>query len=183
MSVTTLRQQGALRVAPLPTEAPWSLAVLGRPAWSAAVTGTPAPQGSKSARVIAGRAQMYEDNPQTRTWRDTVHWAARSSLPGGWVPLDGPLVLDFVFSMPRLKSLPKTRRVLPAVKPDVSKLARAVEDSLTTAGVIKDDAAIVDYRRLAKVYARDLLDADALPVPGVVIRAWRVPDSHRGALG
>ena len=56
----------------------------------------------------------------------------------------------------------------PATIPDLSKLARSTEDALKDAGVIRDDSLIVEYRRLAKVYAGE--DPDALSTPGVLVR-------------
>jgi Holliday junction resolvase RusA-like endonuclease len=55
----------------------------------------------------------------------------------------------------------------PAVYPDASKALRAVEDSLVDAGVIRDDCRLVEFTRLAKVYAGE--DPEALHVPGAVI--------------
>ena len=55
----------------------------------------------------------------------------------GQPPIDGPLVVHAVFVMPRPKG-PKYHD-WPAVMPDKSKLLRALEDSLTQAGVWRDD--------------------------------------------
>lgn len=69
---------------------------------------------------------------------------------------------------------------LPVSPPDISKLARSTEDALTTAGVYKDDALIVDYRRLRKRYHTDHgRVADVLEAPGCVIRLWP-SDPHGG---
>lgn len=55
----------------------------------------------------------------------------------------------------------------PAGTPDLSKLCRATEDALTDAGVVwADDAQVVEYTRLAKVYAGQ---PGELAVPGAVI--------------
>ena len=51
--------------------------------------------------------------------------------------------------------------------PDLSKLLRSTEDALTDAGLWADDARVVEYERLAKVYPGE--DPEALPVPGVRI--------------
>ena len=52
-------------------------------------------------------------------------------------------------------------------RPDLSKLARSTEDALSDAGLIADDARIVEYERLAKVFPGE--DPDALEAPGVLI--------------
>src|SRR5690606_25696178 len=85
---------------------------------------------------------------------------------------------DMVFTLARPRSHYRTGRnahllrdsapARPTGAPDLSKLARATEDALTEAGVWKDDAAVVEYRRLAKVYPGS--DPDALDQPGVLIR-------------
>ena len=58
--------------------------------------------------------------------------------------------------------------------PDLSKLARGVEDALVAAGVMKDDALIVEYTRLAKVYVGE--DEEALDRPGVLILLGELVD-------
>ena len=60
----------------------------------------------------------------------------------------------------------------PAGYPDLDKLARSTGDALKSAGVLKDDGRIAEYRRLAKVWAGE--DPDALDSPGVVIRIYRI---------
>jgi Holliday junction resolvase RusA-like endonuclease len=75
-------------------------------------------------------------------------------------PLDVPLSVGMVFLIERKKSV---RRPYPSVKPDLSKLVRAVEDALTDAKVWRDDALVVRYHELDKVYAA------AGEEPGVLI--------------
>ena len=148
------------------------------PVLTLAVYGRPAPQGSKRAFINkhTGRAQMTEQSPLVGAWRDTVRTTAIQELAGlEGFPLDGPIVATFVFSMPKPGSIPRDRLGRPSVAPDVSKLARSTEDALQDAGVLRDDALIVEYVRLAKVYA-GLGDPDALGTPGAVIRIWRLAD-------
>lgn len=173
--------------APPPATAVLPLDVLGAPLFEAVVYGTPAPQGSKKAFAVTkgkkgakeytGRVAMVESSAKVAPWRSAVASIAtlvtrRAAGGPGWVLLDGPLVVDFVFSMPRPQTMPKGR-VYPHVTPDLSKLARSTEDALTKI-VWADDARVVDYRRLAKVYALGP-DNDALSSPGVVIRVWQAP--------
>lgn len=134
--------------------------------------GRPAPQGSKRfVGVKGGRGRMIESSKAVAPWRECVHAAgvaARASAP----PLDGPLLVRMVFTMPKPKSAPKRRQTWPSTQPDLSKLCRATEDALTTAGVWTDDARVVAYGRLAKVYPGE--DADALEAPGVRIEITRL---------
>jgi Holliday junction resolvase RusA-like endonuclease len=72
-----------------------------------------------------------------------------------------------VFTMPKPLSAPKTRRTWPMRTPDLSKLLRSTEDALTTAGIWRDDARVVEYGRAAKVFPGE--DPEALEAPGVRI--------------
>jgi Holliday junction resolvase RusA-like endonuclease len=94
--------------------------------------------------------------------------AVRTAL----MPLDGPLAVSMVFTLRKPASAPKRRRTWPDRTPDLSKLARATEDALTDAGVWADDARVVEYVRLAKVFPGE--DRDALHIPGVVVRIWQM---------
>lgn len=105
------------------------------------VAGIPAPQGSKKH---IGGGRMVEVSKRLKPWRKAVTKQVLATLPDGWEPLDGPLVAEFEFHLPRPKTAPKTRDI-PAIRmPDISKLARAVEDSLTDAGVWVDDARVTE---------------------------------------
>lgn len=141
------------------------------------VAGSPAPQGSK--RHVGG-GRMVESSKHVKPWRDAVRADAllvRTALAaanGGWVPLDEPLVLEMVFTVPKPASASKRKRTWPMRMPDLSKLCRSTEDALTDAGIWRDDARVVGYDRLAKVYAGE--DPDALDAPGAVIRVFRITD-------
>jgi Holliday junction resolvase RusA-like endonuclease len=141
------------------------------------VAGSPAPQGSK--RHVGG-GRMVESSKHLKPWRDAVRADAllvRNSLSaayGRWVPLDEPLIVDLVFTVPKPASAPKRRRTWPMRMPDLSKLCRSTEDALTDAGIWRDDARVVEYGRLAKVYPGE--DRDALDTPGAVIRIYRLAE-------
>lgn len=156
---------------------------LADPVVAFAVYGTPAPQGSKTARVVRGRAVMRESSAKVKPWRALVVSAATDALDAldPWVPLDGPLVASVVFTMPKPKGAPKTRRTWPAVTPDLDKLLRSTGDALTEAGVWADDARVVEYVRAAKVYPNE--DPDALRSPGAVIRVGRLSEAAAGPVG
>jgi Holliday junction resolvase RusA-like endonuclease len=141
------------------------------------VFGIPAPQGSKSFKGMrGGHAILAESSKKVAPWRKQVKHAgvlAMSKDDQGRTleekrpPLDCPLVARMVFTMPKPKSAPKTRRTWPDRTPDLSKLVRSTEDALKDAGVIADDARIVEYSRIAKVFPGE--DPEALNMPGVRI--------------
>ncbi len=125
------------------------------PGWSAAeiafeVLGEPQPQGSAKAfrHRHTGLVVMTSDNARLRPWRDAVCWHARQALAGR-APLAGPVgvALDFRFARPSghfgkrglRPSAPKEH----VVRPDLDKLARAVIDALSEAGVWRDDNQVV----------------------------------------
>lgn len=143
------------------------------------VYGDPAPQGSKKFVGFTrpkpgqerGRAIMIESSKAVAPWREDVGKAARA-VRNGAPPLDGPLRVRMVFTLTKPASSPKTRRTWPMRKPDLSKLARSTEDALVTAGLIADDARIVEFERLAKVFPGE--DPDALASAGVRIRIMRI---------
>lgn len=184
---------------PVASEPLWTLRSLGVPAVAFVVYGDPAPQGSKKSlgmvpsKTVPGKMVpllVESSAKRVKTWRGDVVDGFTSIRPAGWTPVAvdnrDAVVLDMVFTRNRPGSLPKSRRCWPGATPDLSKLARSTEDALKTAGVYQDDARIVSYRRLDKVYAGDP-DPDALSRPGAVIRMWvlrgSVYDSHTNAGG
>lgn len=137
------------------------------------VYGIPGPQGSKKfvGRANSGRGIMVESSKKVKPWREAVHAAALEARNGS-VPLDGPLRVRMVFTLPKPQGAPKRRKTWPMRTPDLSKLARSTEDALTGAGVWVDDARVVGYDRLAKVYPNE--DSDSLEAPGVRIQITQV---------
>lgn len=102
------------------------------------IPGTPVPQGS----VNVYRGRIVGVTPKLREWRLKIRAATMARHAGP--PLDGPICVSLVFQLAPPK---KPRWPLPAVKPDLDKLVRAVLDSLSTTkllrGVITDDARVV----------------------------------------
>jgi Holliday junction resolvase RusA-like endonuclease len=145
------------------------------------VHGVPAPQGSKKH---VGNGVMIESSKKVKPWRQDVKYAAlaqAATIPG-WTVLDGPLAAAITFTMARRKGHYRTGRnahllrdaapARPDGMPDLSKLLRSTEDALT--GIVwKDDARVVEYRRLGKWYAGDPA-VDVLPVSGCVIHVWQL---------
>lgn len=140
--------------------------------------GSPAPQGSKKfmGTTKAGRGIIVDSSNKTSPWRADVMTAARAILDElrRPEPLNGALVARMVFSFLRPATVKRAKRPFPSVYPDLSKLLRATEDALKAAGVIRDDALIVEYTRLAKVYVGE--DEEALDRPGCLIIVGQLVD-------
>lgn len=157
------------------------------PLFEVKVYGAPAPQGSKSPKrnKHTGRINLVESSRYVGPWRDAVVAACLRARKRGWRPLTGPLAAEMVFTLTRPKThfgegrnrerVRPSAPALPAGVPDLSKLARSTEDALTTAGVYRDDALVVEYRRLVKRYHTDHGQVpDVMAVSGCVIRLWAV---------
>jgi Holliday junction resolvase RusA-like endonuclease len=127
------------------------------------VYGMPGPQGSKRH---VGNGRMIESSKKVKPWRQDVK-AAALAVRNGAAPIDGPVSVRMVFTLPKPSSAPKRRRTWAMRKPDLSKLARSTEDALTDAGLLADDARIIEFARLAKVFPKE--DPEALEAPGVRI--------------
>ena len=109
------------------------------------------PGGSKTAFAFKRKdgslgANVVDSCKTVKSWRHVVATAAREVYDGPL--LDGPLSLTLVFHTPRPKAhfgkhgLKRTAPVHPTKRPDCLKLARAVEDSLSSV-VYRDDSQIV----------------------------------------
>ena len=120
--------------------------------WSLRVNGVPVPQGSKTAfrHSKTGRVVMVDANKNLADWRALVTARARSAWGVDREALDVNVTASMVFYLPRPKSHYGTGRnagvlkdsapLVPGVKPDLDKLIRSIFDSLTGAGVWRDDA-------------------------------------------
>jgi Holliday junction resolvase RusA-like endonuclease len=105
------------------------------------VEGIPAPQGSKTAKCINGRAVMWETSKKVKDWRDTVAAQARiEMIAKGLETITNPVELHLTFYVPQPKSV---SRKFPSVKPDLDKLIRSTCDALTKSTIYKDDALVV----------------------------------------
>jgi len=150
-----------------------------RPVFSLHVAGTPRPQGSKRAFPVqrGGKpgAVLVDANPSTAQWRADVT-AAALALPGmpPSEPVTGPLAVRLVFALPRPRSAPRKRRTWPAGRPDIDKLARAVLDSLTAAGVWRDDGQVCALH-VIKDYPGPGV---AQTIPGVLITVTHIEEGH-----
>jgi len=123
------------------------------------VYGKPQPAGSK--RVVpaggkrGGRPLVIDAAKRSRPWKQEVAGVAELAMKGRAL-LAGPLILHLRFFVARprghfgARGVRPTAPVAPTVRPDLLKLARAVEDALT--GIVyRDDAQIV-AETLLKMY-------------------------------
>ncbi len=136
------------------------------------VLGVPAPQGSKSAFVRAGRAVIVDGSSKTgrdkhSLWRSQVSDIASQVRDG--MQFGGPVGVSVVFFLPLPASDP--HRTLHAKKPDADKLVRSVLDSLTTSGLVRDDSQVYEIQAM-KLYARDG------HWTGASIRVWDAADEE-----
>ena len=125
------------------------------------VYGEAKPAGSKRALVITPkgggkpRAIVTDANKNSQSWKQEVSAAASMAYSGKL--LEGPLFVTFSFYRVRPKghlkkdgNLTSSAPLYPTTRPDLLKVARGIEDSLT--GVIyKDDSQIVN-EVLEKLY-------------------------------
>ena len=137
----------------------------------AVVHGLPIAQGNIS-HLGKGRPAIYGNQKLLKPWRQRLHWELRHCVNGiADFPLAGPVAVDITFTMPKPKAAPKKRRTYPITRPDRGKLARAVEDALTEAGVIRDDSQIVDGAT-RKVFPGE--HPLALGSPGAVVYVYMI---------
>ena len=136
------------------------------------VMGLPAPQGSKRyvGQSRAGRGILVESSAKVKPWREDVRAACEQFIDSkdlGLYPLDCPLRVRMVFTLPAPSSLPKKRPSHPMRTPDLSKLVRSTEDAITSAGLWRDDARVVECTAV-KTYPAHVMGAhpEALPAPG-----------------
>lgn len=126
--------------------------------------GDPAPQGSKR---YVGNGRMIESCKRLKPWREQIIADAQALALPQTITGAVSVSLVFCFTRPKthLNSKGQLKPSAPAykvTKPDADKLARAVLDSLTIAGIIKDDALV----NTLSVQKRYCVGAEA---PGVLI--------------
>jgi crossover junction endodeoxyribonuclease RusA len=119
-----------------------------------AVAGLPITEGSMRPMEVGGKnvpkrtIVLPVNGHELDAWRRQVAVVARTRLPRGWVKLEGPVLLDCLFLLPRPPKGAKGSKVateypIHQSSGDVDKLARAIGDALT--GVVwTDDSRVVD---------------------------------------
>ena len=127
------------------------------------VPGVPAPQGSpKIVRRGGGKAGLAIDSPKLKAWRTNAkyHASAAARMQGKYkrqnfeahddvsrqqhrkVIYDRPVMVRAKFFMPKVK---RPLFDIPAVKPDLDKLCRAIGDVLENANIVSNDSRIVEW--------------------------------------
>jgi Holliday junction resolvase RusA-like endonuclease len=120
------------------------------------IPGPPATAGSKRAfaNKKTGQIIVTHDCKKFKSWSYEIKAAAEKACPGPWQLLTGPIHLKLYVWIARPKSHYRSGRnadrlkdsapVAHTQKPDLTKILRAVEDSLT--GVVwRDDSQIVAH--------------------------------------
>jgi crossover junction endodeoxyribonuclease RusA len=127
------------------------------------VAGRPAPQGSKRP---GPNGQMIEASRFLPEWRRAVRLAAlRARKAASHTTWYGPVGIAMITYQERPAN--PEDPTYPLGAPDYDKLARAINDALTYAGVYSDDSRIVE----AHEYKRW---ADSENPPGARIAVWRM---------
>jgi Holliday junction resolvase RusA-like endonuclease len=141
------------------------------------VPGEAKPAGSKKGffNKKMQRVQIVDACKLTKPWQAQVSsYAQEAVLKQGLAePMTGPIAVEFVFTMRRIKGHYRTgknanvlRDDAPywhTVMPDALKLGRAVEDAMT--GIVFRDDAQIARETLLKRYGAQ---------PGVTVRAWEL---------
>ena len=118
------------------------------------VPGLARPKGSKQPfpiykgkrgqpREFTGKVALVESAGKSlKAWEQDIRAAAAREMDGSAL-LEGPISVSLVFSLPKPKAAPKSRRLWPCgQRNDLDKLARSVLDGLTNR-VIVDDGQVV----------------------------------------
>jgi Holliday junction resolvase RusA-like endonuclease len=98
---------------------------------------------------------MVESSAKVKPWRQDVRARAIEAIEAtDWQAPAGPVFVTLTFYLQRPKghygsgrnagTLRPTAPESPAVKPDLDKLIRSTMDALTEAGVVRDDAQVVE---------------------------------------
>jgi len=136
------------------------------------VPGTPKPSGSKrafalrKAGVLTGRVAVVDASKGSKDWKGDVKRFADEEYKGPL--LDGPLKATFTFYLARPKGhfrksgLSILAPAYPTARPDLLKLARAVEDALS--GLVYADDSQIVTEVLRKRYVSGPVQA-----PGVLV--------------
>ena len=143
------------------------------------VAGLPVTQGSKRAVLRGKRAGLIDANDaKLRPWREAVRAVAADAW-GNHPPIAGPVRVLVLFALHKPASAPKSRRSWPmgARSGDVDKLARAVLDAITDAGVWRDDAQVV---RLEVI--KDYPEHVEQMSPGAIVRLWGIDETSTGPI-
>lgn len=146
------------------------------------VLGEPSPEGSTRAFYIPKlnkTVTTHQNQSALDAWRNRVATEAQNVLlEREWLSDNASSYsVAVLFVLPRPPSVPRHRRIMPTVKPDIDKLLRAINDALT--GILwPDDCQVVSaYAR--KEYAdSDTLNRDGPRAPGAYIHVRRLANTQ-----
>jgi Holliday junction resolvase RusA-like endonuclease len=127
------------------------------------VAGTPAPQGSKTAISVGGKARLIEaggtaGRAKHKAWRAAVTDAAIAARQRtGHEMWERPTPIQvsalFIFPMPASRTRADRDRgwCWRTVTPDIDKVVRSTLDALTVAQVWEDDAQVCGFGHIQKI--------------------------------
>ena len=113
------------------------------------IEGNPRPQGSKKAFARGKTIVLVEANKELPAWREHMTRMLQLKQMEETQPFTTAVNVALTFWLPRPKSV---KRQYPTGTYDIDKLTRAVLDSITKAGVWRDDSDVVDLT-VRKTYA------------------------------
>ena len=122
------------------------------------IEGNPRPQGSKKAFARGKTIVLVEANKDLPAWREHMTQMLQLKQLEETQPFTTAVNVALTFWLERPKSV---KRQYPTGTYDIDKLTRAVLDSVTKAGVWRDDSDVVDLT-VRKTYADN-------HAPGVLI--------------
>jgi len=122
------------------------------------IEGNPRPQGSKKAFARGKTIVLVEANKDLPAWREHMTQMLQLKQLEETQPFTTAVNVALTFWLERPKSV---KRQYPTGTYDIDKLTRAVLDSVTKAGVWRDDSDVVDLS-VRKTYADN-------HAPGVLI--------------
>lgn len=159
--------------------------MLDREVWIS-IPGHPKTKGSMKCVGQNGRHQLVESHASAKPWMDLIAgWFKRKLSTRPAAPKQ-PVGIECTFTLERpayhygtgrnaghLKEQYVDAHPTGALTGDVDKLARAVLDSLQRAGVLDNDAQVVELvARKAYAHIHPPAGSDVKPVPGVVVRIY-----------
>lgn len=146
--------------------------------------GKPITQGSMKMR---GKQVVHSSGDELHEWRNSITREALRTVGQQWQPVDAPLRIDAMFTVPAPRTGPAgvfvceegNPRMAPMGPPDSDKLLRAAQDALSPNQkgregsrflLVKDDSRFVDSSSGKTFPAPGHTHPWALSQPGVVIR-------------
>jgi len=113
------------------------------------IGGEPRPQGSKQGFIRGGKVVLVESQKQLPAWREQMTRMLQLKMLENETSFTTAVNVALTFWLPRPKSV---KRQYATGTYDIDKLTRAVLDSITKAGVWRDDSDVVDLT-VRKTYA------------------------------